>query len=48
VTRQRLYYEMIEDVFKGEKNVELIDKRFTNFLPLKNLDNSSATKGAAQ
>jgi len=49
VTRQRLYYEMIEDVFKGEKNVELIDKRFTNFLPLKNLDNqSSAAKGAAQ
>ena len=47
VTRQRLYYEMVEDVFKGEKNVELIDKRFSNFLPLKNLD-SSATKGAAQ
>ncbi len=47
VTRQRLYYEMVEDVFKGEKNVELIDKRFTNFLPLKNLD-SSVTKGAAQ
>jgi membrane protease subunit HflK len=47
VTRQRLYYEMVEDVFKGEKNVELIDKRFTNFLPLKNLD-SSVNKGAAQ
>jgi membrane protease subunit HflK len=47
VTRQRLYYEMIEDVFKGEKNVELIDKRFTNFLPLKNLD-SSLNKGVAQ
>ena len=47
VTRQRLYYEMVEDVFKGEKNVELIDKRFTNFLPLKNLD-SSLNKGAAQ
>jgi len=47
VTRQRLYYEMVEDVFKGERNVELIDKRFTNFLPLKNLDTSQA-KGAAQ
>ena len=45
VTRQRLYYEMVEEVFKGEKNVELIDKRFTNFLPLMNLD---AAKGAAQ
>ncbi|MGA2545054.1 MAG: FtsH protease activity modulator HflK [Rectinemataceae bacterium] len=41
VTRQRLYYEMVEDVFKGEKNVELIDKRFTNFLPLKSLDSSA-------
>lgn len=47
VTRQRLYYEMVEDVFKGEKDVQLIDKHFTNFLPLKNLD-SSATKEAAQ
>ncbi len=42
VTKQRLYYEMIEDVFKGDKNVDLIDKRFTNFLPLKNLDSSSS------
>jgi membrane protease subunit HflK len=38
ITRQRLYYEMVEEVFKGEKNVELIDKRFSNFLPLLNLD----------
>ena len=44
VTRQRLYYEMMEEVFKGEKGVELIDKRFTNFLPLKNLD----AKGGVQ
>jgi membrane protease subunit HflK len=43
VTRRRLYYEMVEDVFKGEKNVELIDKRFTNFLPLKNLDIKGGT-----
>jgi HflK protein len=52
VTRQRLYYEMVEDVFKGESNVELIDKRFSNFLPLKNLDTGgqaqSQAKGAAQ
>jgi modulator of FtsH protease HflK len=45
VTRQRLYYEMIEDVFKGEKDVQLIDKRFSNFLPIKNLD-SAQSKGA--
>ena len=52
VTRQRLYYEMVEDVFKGEKNVDLIDKRFTNFLPLKNLGEAPSTvappKEAAQ
>lgn len=50
VTRQRLYYEMVEDVFKGDKNVELIDKRFTNFLPLKNLQPaaSAPAKEAAQ
>lgn len=36
-TRTRLYYEMIEDIFKSEKNVELIDKNLKNFLPLKNL-----------
>jgi len=47
VTKQRLYYEMVEDVFKGEKDVQLIDKKFSNFLPLKNLD-SSAPKEAAQ
>lgn len=41
VTKQRLYYEMIEDVFKGEKNVQLIDKHFSNFLPLKNLDTAA-------
>jgi len=37
VTRQRLYYEMIEDVFKDENNTALIDRRFNNFLPFRNL-----------
>ncbi len=44
VTRQRLYFEMVEEVFKDEKNVELIDKRFSNFLPIKNLDTQGATR----
>ena len=50
VTRQRLYYEMMDEVFKDEKGVELIDRRFTNFLPLKNLDSKggSASGGAQQ
>ncbi|GAB1481461.1 FtsH protease activity modulator HflK [Treponema sp.] len=40
VTRRRLYYEMIEEVFKNEKATTLIDSRFQNFLPMKNLDNA--------
>ena len=37
VTRARLYYEMFEDVFKDETNVDLIDRNLENFLPLKSL-----------
>jgi len=40
ITRQRLYYEMIEEAFKGEKGVELIDKRLDNFIPLMNLNST--------
>ncbi|MDR0555240.1 MAG: FtsH protease activity modulator HflK [Treponema sp.] len=38
VTRQRLYYEMIEEVFKEDTETSIIDRQFNNFLPLKNLD----------
>jgi membrane protease subunit HflK len=38
VTRQRLYYEMIEEVFKDDRETLIIDRIFDNFLPLKNLD----------
>ncbi|MDR3131325.1 MAG: FtsH protease activity modulator HflK [Treponema sp.] len=38
VTRQRLYYEMIEEVFKDDTETVIIDQTFDNFLPLKNLD----------
>ena len=37
VTRQRLYYEMIEEVFKNEKDMIIIDRNLDNFLPLRNL-----------
>ena len=37
VTRQRLYYEMIEEVFKGEKGTVIIDRNLRNFLPMMNL-----------
>jgi len=37
VTRQRLYYEMIEEVFKNEDGMTIIDRNLRNFLPLMNL-----------
>ncbi|MDR3160799.1 MAG: FtsH protease activity modulator HflK [Spirochaetaceae bacterium] len=37
VTRQRLYYEMIEEVFKDSQGTTLIDRNLDNFLPLRNL-----------
>ncbi|MCL2271956.1 MAG: FtsH protease activity modulator HflK [Treponema sp.] len=37
VTRQRLYYEMIEDVFKDEKDMVIIDRNLDSFLPIMNL-----------
>ncbi|MDR2029632.1 MAG: FtsH protease activity modulator HflK [Treponema sp.] len=38
VTRQRLYYEMVEEVFKDDTETVIIDRSLDNFLPLKNLD----------
>lgn len=48
VTRRRLYYEMIEEVFQGEKGTTLIDRRFQNFLPMKNLGTGSSAGTGVQ
>ena len=45
VTRRRLYYEMIEDVFQNTENTVIIDRRFNNFLPFRDL-NSQGSIGA--
>lgn len=37
VTRNRLYLEMVENVFKGQEGTDLVDKKLSSFLPLKNL-----------
>lgn len=37
VTRTRLYYEGMEDVFKNADKLQLIDKELQNFIPLLNL-----------
>lgn len=42
VTRKRLYIEMMEDVFEGETDTDLIDRNLENFIPLKQLRNQAA------
>jgi membrane protease subunit HflK len=37
VTRERLYFEMVEDVFKHSGGTTLIDKKLGGLLPIKNL-----------
>ncbi|GHT65305.1 HflK protein [Spirochaetia bacterium] len=38
ITRQRLYYEMMEEAFAGsEEGTVIIDRNFDNFLPLRNI-----------
>lgn len=44
-TRTRLYYEMVEEVFTGGEQVQLIDRNLSNFIPLLNLDQSQTTGG---
>lgn len=39
ITRTRLYYEMIEKIFKETQNTDLIDKNLKNFIPFKSLTN---------
>lgn len=48
ITRQRLYYETMEEIFKDAKNVELIDKSLQNFLPIKSLGGQSPAQSATQ
>ncbi|MDR1839035.1 MAG: FtsH protease activity modulator HflK [Treponema sp.] len=45
VTRQRLYYEMIEEVFKDSDGMALIDRNLDNFLPMMNVGGAAARQG---
>ena len=40
ITRERLYLEMMEEIFKAKQGSVLIDKELESLLPIKNLDNS--------
>jgi membrane protease subunit HflK len=48
VTRQRLYYEMIEEVFKNEEGTVIIDRNLDNFLPLRNLGSGASRPGRSE
>lgn len=37
ITRKRIYFEMIDEILKGNNDVELIDKTLDNVIPLKML-----------
>jgi membrane protease subunit HflK len=37
VTRQRIYYEMMEEVFRNDEGTAIIDRNLRNFLPMMNL-----------
>lgn len=45
VTRNRLYLEMIEDVFKTQEGTDLVDKKLGSFLPLKTLGTAKPAAG---
>jgi len=47
VTKQRLYYEMIEEVFKNEKGMTIIDRKLNNFLPMMNIGGAVQSQQSA-
>ncbi len=46
VTKQRLYYEMVEEVFKNENDMTIIDRNLKNFLPMLNLNSGNTIRSA--
>jgi membrane protease subunit HflK len=46
VTKKRLYYEMMEEIFKDDTGTDLIDRKLQNFLPIKNLGVAQGTTSA--
>lgn len=48
VTRERLYYEMIETVFGSGTQAILVDKKLENFLPIMNMGTGTGVKSGAE
>ncbi|MFW5801613.1 MAG: FtsH protease activity modulator HflK [Spirochaeta sp.] len=45
ITRSRLYNELMEELFSAEEGTNLIDRQFTNLLPLLNLNDAELPGG---
>lgn len=45
-TRTRLYFEMVENVFRGQEGTQLVDRNLSNFIPFLNLNQGSSGQGA--
>jgi membrane protease subunit HflK len=48
VTRQRLYYEAVEEIFSNQENITLIDRNLRNFLPMMNVGGVIGSGAAGQ
>ncbi|MDR1868966.1 MAG: FtsH protease activity modulator HflK [Treponema sp.] len=48
VTRQRLYYEMVEEVFKDDEGMTIVDRNLRNFLPMMNVSGAIQSQSAQQ
>jgi membrane protease subunit HflK len=48
ITRQRLYYEMVEEVFRDDNGMVIIDRNLKNFLPMMNLGAAAQGGTSAQ
>jgi membrane protease subunit HflK len=47
VTRNRLYLETMETVFKDQEGTDLVDKKLSGFLPVKTLGTKTAAPAPA-
>jgi membrane protease subunit HflK len=48
VTRDRLYYEMVEEVFGNDENVIIIDQNLDNFIPLQQIGDRRQPAGGTE
>ncbi|MFP4300931.1 MAG: FtsH protease activity modulator HflK [Alkalispirochaetaceae bacterium] len=45
-TRTRLYFEMVENVFREQEETQLVDRNLSNFIPFLNLNQGTSGEGS--